>query len=50
MHNMRLVDKFFFVDITGCEVNNGGPSAILWQFGQEREIASYYGCQGKTTR
>ncbi|GAA5804339.1 hypothetical protein HPULCUR_009827 [Helicostylum pulchrum] len=36
--------------ITGCEVNNGGPSAILWQFGQEREIASYYGCQGKTTR
>ncbi|KAI9248164.1 hypothetical protein EDC94DRAFT_528447, partial [Helicostylum pulchrum] len=41
---------FFLVDITGCEVNNGGPSAILWQFGQEREIASYYGCQGKTTR
>ncbi|CEP07241.1 hypothetical protein [Parasitella parasitica] len=37
-------------DITGCEVNHGGPSAILWQFGQEREIASYYGCQGKATR
>ncbi|KAG2213642.1 hypothetical protein INT46_000817 [Mucor plumbeus] len=36
--------------ITGCEVNNGEPSAILWQFGQEREIASYYGCQGKATR
>ncbi|KAI8640796.1 RAVE protein 1 C terminal-domain-containing protein [Parasitella parasitica] len=36
--------------ITGCEVNHGGPSAILWQFGQEREIASYYGCQGKATR
>ncbi|KAL7308090.1 regulator of (H+)-ATPase in vacuolar membrane, variant 3 [Mucor circinelloides] len=36
--------------ITGCDVVNGGPSAILWQFGQEREIASYYGCQGKTTR
>lgn len=38
------------LDITGCDVVNGGPSAILWQFGQEREIASYYGCQGKTTR
>lgn len=41
---------FIVIDITGCEVNNGGPSAILWQFGQEREIASYYGCQGKATR
>ncbi|KAI9477754.1 MAG: hypothetical protein EXX96DRAFT_225224 [Benjaminiella poitrasii] len=36
--------------ITGLEVNNGGPSAILWQFGQEKEIAGYYGCQGKVTR
>ncbi|KAG0842100.1 hypothetical protein G6F19_001183 [Rhizopus arrhizus] len=37
--------------ITGCEINNSNsPTAILWQFGQEREIASYYGCQGKATR
>ncbi|RCH95795.1 regulator of (H+)-ATPase in vacuolar membrane, partial [Rhizopus azygosporus] len=36
--------------ITGCEINNGSPAAFLWQFGQGREIASYYGCQGKVTR
>ncbi|RCH91156.1 regulator of (H+)-ATPase in vacuolar membrane, partial [Rhizopus stolonifer] len=37
--------------ITGCEINNSNsPTAILWQFGQEKEIASYYGCQGKATR
>ncbi|ORZ24097.1 RAVE protein 1 C terminal-domain-containing protein [Absidia repens] len=36
--------------ITGCEVSNDGPSAILWQFGQEREITNYYGCHGKVTR
>ncbi|ORY97295.1 RAVE protein 1 C terminal-domain-containing protein, partial [Syncephalastrum racemosum] len=36
--------------ITGCEVTNGGPSVVLWQFGQEREVASYYGGHGKTTR
>ncbi|KAG0172011.1 regulator of (H+)-ATPase in vacuolar membrane [Apophysomyces sp. BC1021] len=37
-------------DITGCESHNGGPSVMLWQFGQEREIASYYGCHDKPTR
>ncbi|KAI8330851.1 WD40-repeat-containing domain protein [Chlamydoabsidia padenii] len=36
--------------ITGCEVVNDGPSAVLWQFGQEREITNYYGCHGKVTR
>lgn len=41
----------FNVDITGCEIpNNNSPSAILWQYGQEREIAKYYGCRGKATR
>ncbi|KAI8085118.1 RAVE protein 1 C terminal-domain-containing protein [Halteromyces radiatus] len=41
---------FILLDITGCEVTNDGPSAILWQFGQEREITNYYGCRGKVTR
>ncbi|ORX48543.1 hypothetical protein DM01DRAFT_1117238 [Hesseltinella vesiculosa] len=36
--------------ITGCDVVSDGPSAILWQFGQDREIANYYGCHGKVTR
>jgi hypothetical protein len=41
---------FYHLDITGCEVTNDGPSAVLWQFGQEREITNYYGCHGKVTR
>ncbi|KAL0097480.1 RAVE protein 1 C terminal-domain-containing protein [Phycomyces blakesleeanus] len=36
--------------ITGCQSSNGSPSAILWPFGQEREIANYYGSQGAATR
>ncbi|KAI9258749.1 RAVE protein 1 C terminal-domain-containing protein [Phascolomyces articulosus] len=42
---------YFPFYITGCEINgNGGPSVMLWQFGQEQEIASYHGCHGKVTR
>ncbi|KAI8369421.1 WD40-repeat-containing domain protein [Radiomyces spectabilis] len=36
--------------ITGGDPSTGGASAMLWQFGQEREIATYYGCQDKTTK
>ncbi|KAI9316513.1 WD40-repeat-containing domain protein [Dichotomocladium elegans] len=37
--------------ITGCEVNGANdPSVILWQYGQEQEIAKYYGSHGKVTR
>ncbi|KAI9492527.1 RAVE protein 1 C terminal-domain-containing protein [Zychaea mexicana] len=42
---------YFPFYITGCEINgNGGPSVMLWQYGQEQEIASYNGCHGKVTR
>ncbi|RCH83083.1 hypothetical protein CU098_000715, partial [Rhizopus stolonifer] len=37
--------------ITGCEINNSNsPTTVLWQFDQEKEIASCYGYQEKATR
>lgn len=39
------------VDITGYEASGtNDPSVVLWQYGQEQEIARYYGSHGKVTR
>ena len=49
--NIRTLTFLVLLDITGGEINgNSGPSVMLWQFGQEQEIASYHGCHGKVTR
>ncbi|CAO3662730.1 unnamed protein product [Umbelopsis ramanniana] len=36
--------------VVGCDPADGKPSAVIWQYGHDRAVANYYGCQAKTSR
>ncbi|CAM0142758.1 unnamed protein product [Umbelopsis sp. WA50703] len=36
--------------LVGCDPTDGKASAIIWQYGHDRPVGSYYGCTAKTSR
>jgi hypothetical protein len=42
--------SYINIDLVGCDPTDGKASAIIWQYGHDRPVGSYYGCTAKTSR